>query len=446
MRWRSAASLAALLVCVSGKGCVAQSEVSQGADGTLRPAATSTATTSTLLTESSTSAARTTADTSTSSSDLDETLLSPALSEPTADLAPAPTQAAPWRARLVFTGDVLSHGAVSRQALANGSDDLAYDYQPMFDQVRTSLQDADLAICHLESPLSPDNRDLSGYPLFNVPGDLAASLAGVGYDGCSTASNHSLDRGVDGIKATLGLLEGAGLGHAGMARTAAEAETPTLYEIRGITIGHLSYTYGLNGLALPPDQLWAVHVIDADAIEAEAAAAVAAGADFVVVSMQWGVEYVSRPIAPQRRLAERLLSSDDIDLIVGSHAHVVQPIGHVGNKFVIYGLGNFLTNQSPLSCASCPAATADGVIVGVDLAHNADGQIEVSGLGAVPTWVDRRTFTIVDVADRLADDIGPNTRAHFQRSWNRTVRVLRALDVDIVVKGDPVATDSGTDE
>lgn len=347
---------------------------------------------------------------------------------------------------MVFTGDVLSHGAVNWQALANGSDDLAYDYRPMFDQVRTSLHDADLAVCHLESPLSPDNRDLSGYPLFNVPGDLAVSLADVGYDGCSTASNHSLDRGVDGIKATLGLLEDAGLGHAGMARTASEAETPTLYEIRGITIGHLSYTYGLNGLTLPPDHLWAVHVIDADAIEAEAAAAVNAGADFVVVSIQWGVEYVSTPIAPQRRLAERLLSSDDIDLIVGSHAHVVQPIGHVGGKFVIYGLGNFLTNQSPLSCRSCPAATADGVIVGVDLARNADGQIEVSGLSAVPTWVDRRTFTIVDVADRLADDIGPNTRAHFQRSWNRTVRVLRALDASIEVKGDPGATDSGTDE
>ena len=361
------------------------------------------------------------------------------VAEPAVTQPPETTQPQPWRARLVFTGDILSHEPVSRQARADGSDGLTYDYLPMFDEVRAVLSGADVAICHLESPLSPDNEDLSGYPLFNVPGDLAVALAEAGYDGCSTASNHSLDRGVDGIAATLGVLERAGLGHAGMARTVDEAAVPTLYDVGGVTVGHLSYTYGLNNLRLPPDQQWAVDVIDPDAIEAEAQAAVDAGARFVILSLQWGVEFVVGPIDRQRTLAERLLASEHIDLIVGSHAHVPGPIGRVGDKYVIYGLGNFLTNQSPLSCQSCPESTTDGVIVGVELAEASDGRIEVVGVNAIPTWVDRRSFTIKDVGAVLAGDLGPNTRRHFERSWKRTASALRALDVDIAIKGDPAA-------
>ncbi len=203
----------------------------------------------------------------------DSTPTSSRLREPAATQPPDTTEPQPWRARLVFTGDILSHGPDSRQARANGTDGLTYDYRPMFAEVQASLSEADLAICHLESPLSPHNEDLSGFPLFNVPGDLAVALASAGYDGCSTASNHALDQGAQGIAATLGLLERAGLGHAGTARTPEEAAAPTLYDIRGVTIAHLSYTYGLNGLRLPPDQPWAVDVIDAEAIEAKAQAA-----------------------------------------------------------------------------------------------------------------------------------------------------------------------------
>ena len=310
----------------------------------------------------------------------------------------------------------------------------------MFAQVRDSIASADLAICHLETPLSSDNTDLSGYPLFNAPGDLAVGLAEVGYDGCSVASNHSLDRGIEGIAATLDVLEQQGLGHAGMARTPAEAAMSSIYVVNGIVIGHLSYTYGLNDIPLPPDGDWAVDVIDPDAIKAEAQAAVAAGAEFVILSIQWGAEYTSAPNASQRRLANNLLEDSDIDLIVGSHAHVPQPIGKVGDKFVIYGLGNFLTNQSPLTCRSCPAATVDGVLVEVVLAETPAGRIEVAALGATPTWVDRPHYTIVDIAGELAGGIGPNRRGVLERSWQRTAGVLRAEGVDIVIKGDPAGT------
>ena len=339
--------------------------------------------------------------------------------------------------RLAFTGDLLSHTSVFQQAKAYGGDDLAYDYRPMFEPVQAALSQANLAICHLETPLSPDNRDLSGYPIFNAPGDLAVALADVGYDGCSTASNHSLDKGTTGIAATLDVFDQAGLGHAGMARSAEEATAPTLYEVNGITVAHLSYTYGLNGLILPVDQPWAANVIDAEDILAEAQAAIELGAEFVVLSIHWGAEYRTSPTDQQRVLAKQLLAGDEIDLIVGTHAHVIQPVERVGGNVVIYGLGNFLSNQSPQSCRSCPPESTDGVIVQVDLMEGESGDIDVAAISAVPTWVDRRTFTIVDAGAALADDSMPELTTQLELSLARTTTTLRSYGVDVVVGGQP---------
>ena len=352
--------------------------------------------------------------------------------EPTPEPTPAPRQA-----RLAFSGDLLSHTSVFMQALTYGNDDLAYDYRPMFELVQTTLSGVDLAICHLETPLSPDNSDLSGYPVFNAPGDLAVALADVGYDGCSTASNHSLDKGTAGIAATLDLFDQAGLGHAGMARTAQEAAAPTLYEVNGITVGHLSYTYGLNGFILPADQPWAANLIDAEQILAEARSARGAGADFVVLSIHWGAEYRVVPTEQQRALAKQFLDGDEIDLIVGTHAHVIQPVEFLGGNYVIYGLGNFLSNQSPQSCRSCPPESTDGVIVVVELGEGESGGIEVAAISAVPTWVDRRTFTIVDVGAALADGSMPELTSQLEQSWSRTTTTLRSYGVDVVVAEQP---------
>lgn len=307
----------------------------------------------------------------------------------------------------------------------------------MFELVQVALSDADLAICHLETPLSPDNRDLSGYPVFNAPGDLAAAIAQVGYDGCSTASNHSMDQGIAGIEDTLDLLDQAGLGHAGMARTASEAATPTLYSVNGVTIGHLSYTYGLNGFILPDDRPWAVHVNSSEDILREARVAIELGAEVVVLSIQWGAEYQVAPTTQQRALAKELLAGGEIDLIVGTHAHVVQPVERFGGNLVIYGLGNFLSNQSPQTCQSCPPESTDGVIVLIDLMEDESGDLEVTEISALPTWVDRRTFAIVDVGAALAADSMPELTGELEQSWARTTTTLRSFGVDVLFTSSP---------
>ncbi|MGH8933662.1 MAG: CapA family protein [Egibacteraceae bacterium] len=337
-------------------------------------------------------------------------------------------ESTPRTITLAFTGDVLSHSRVTRQAAAYGTAtaDGGYDYRPMFAAVRPILAGADLAICHLQTPLSRDNSDLRSYPLFNVPFELAAALADAGYDGCSTAANHALDARADGVAATLDHLDQVGLGHAGTARDAREAAIPRLYDVQGVTIGHLSYTYGLNGLPLPVDQPWLANLIDANHILAQAHGIRAAGAEFVVLSMHWGIEYHSQPTAEQTALAHQLLPSADIDLIVGHHAHVVQPVEKIGAEYAIYGLGNFLSNQS---AACCAAATQDGVIVEVRVSEGAQrGVFTSESVTFTPTWVDRRNYTIVPVAHTLAQpNLEPDLRVELETSWRRTMGVITAL-------------------
>jgi poly-gamma-glutamate synthesis protein (capsule biosynthesis protein) len=182
---------------------------------------------------------------------------------------------------LVATGDIISHGAVAERADANV--DEGWDYSEMFRRVRPVLAGADLALCHLESPLSMDDEDLSFSGTFRVPSSLADAIAGAGYDGCSLASNHALDSGRSSVDATLHHLRRVGLGTAGMADSA-DAAGPAWYEPGGIRVAHLSYTDLMNGRDLPTDPPWLVGHLDPAGVEADVAAAVADGAEFVIVS------------------------------------------------------------------------------------------------------------------------------------------------------------------
>ena len=353
---------------------------------------------------------------------------------PTPSPIPTPTPALPKEATLVFTGDILSHGPVIQRAAYNATSFGSHDYTPMFTQVRSLLEEADLAICHLETPVSSDNQSLSGYPIFNAPQELPGDLKEVGYDGCSTASNHSMDKGANGVRSTIAQLENAGLVWAGMARSAEEKKTPALYSPNGILIGHMSYTYGLNGFVLPADEPYLVNVIDEEKILSEAARMRSAGVDFIILSVQWGNEYQVNPSEAQENLAESLLNSPNIDLIVGSHVHVVQPIGTFNNKYVIYGLGNFLSNQSA-NC--CPAASQNGVMIFVDIVGTDSEGYKAENLTFEPTRVDRSDYTIVPLSRVVNDEqVGPNLRSFYQEVIDETSNVLNQLGGNYRIKKD----------
>ncbi len=326
----------------------------------------------------------------------------------TVSTQPAPTSTEPVRTfTLVATGDIISHGAVAERADANVDD--GWDFSEMFRRVRPILAGADLALCHLESPLSMDDDDLSFRGTFRVPSSLADAIAGAGYDGCSLASNHALDSGPSTVESTLHHLRRVGLATAGMADRA-EAAGPAWFDPGGIRVAHLSVTDFLNGRDLPTDPPWLVGHLDVDLVAANAAAAVDAGAEFVVVSVHWGEEYRTDPTARQLEAADRLLRAPDVDLVLGHHAHVVQPVEVRDGDALAYGLGNFLTNQpgdDENPCRSCPPHTQDGMIAWFAVAERPDGSFTVVDAGYVPTWVDRRTFEIVPLGVDEPESIDP---------------------------------------
>lgn len=321
---------------------------------------------------------------------------------------------------LLFTGDVLVHTPVTTSAErhAAGSDQ-RFDFSPMFEAVRPAIAAADLALCHLETVLAVPGVERSGYPRIAAPGEVAAALAGAGFDGCSTASNHSLDFGEPGVLSTLASLVDAGLGASGTAWSPESADG-SLYRVGPATVAHLSYSYGFNGFRLPADAPWLANLIDPDRIEAEAARWKEQGADLVVVSLHWGAEYRRSPTAAQVELSERLRASPDIDLLVGHHAHVVQPIASGDGVPLAFGLGNFLSNQTP---GCCTADSGDGVALLVR-AVEADGGWQIAELAALPTWVDRRAGHLVLPARDVDRPEAPG-------SASRTEEALESLGVEV---------------
>lgn len=281
---------------------------------------------------------------------------------------------------VVVTGDVLLHEPLWAQAEADGGPGAAMDFAPLLAGQRPYVEPADLAICHLETPLAPAEGPYQGYPNFVVPPQILTGLVETGYDACTTASNHSNDDGTEGINRTLDTLDAAGLAHDGTARSPEEAVTPTLIPTRGGTVGVVSATYDLNGA--DPEQAWQVDRIDPVAILAEAAAARAAGADVVVVALHAGLEYQAEPTAQQRELARTLLADPAVDLVYGHHAHVVQPLEHLDGKWAVYGLGNTVAAHGIEDLGN-----REGLLVRVQFAQQDDGSWSTGDVAWVPSLV-----------------------------------------------------------
>ncbi|WP_406188549.1 CapA family protein [Streptomyces anulatus] len=249
---------------------------------------------------------------------------------------------------LLAAGDVLPHSSVIDRAAVDAGG-AGYDFAPMLAGVAPVVSGADLAFCHMETVYGEEGGPYTGYPSFKSPPEVAAALRATGFDSCSTASNHTLDDGADGVRRTLDALDGAGIRHAGSARTAAEAARPTILPAgpgKGAAkVAHLAYTYGTNDIPLPADGPWTVNLTDEGRIIEEARAARRAGADVVVLSAHWGTEWQDEPDATQLELARRLTASadggrPDIDLIIGTHAHVPQAYEKVNGTWVVYGMGD----------------------------------------------------------------------------------------------------------
>jgi capsule synthesis protein PGA_cap len=295
-----------------------------------------------------------------------------------------PTAPQPRSFSVVMSGDVLIHTGVweSARDYAAARGEKGMDFAPMFASMRPVYQGADLAICHLEVPLAEPDGPFLNYPIFSAPPQVIDGLEKAGFDACTTASNHSLDTGWEGLKRTLDTMDAKGMPHAGTAESRKDANTPLILNVAGIRVALLSYTYGTNGIPIPSAEPWSVPLIDPADIKHDAHQARQDGADVVIVALHHGTEYTTEPDSFQREVVHNITKSPDIDLVYGHHAHVPQPLDVVHGTWVAYGLGNFIAQQE----TDIPN-TYRGVTVKFTFVEQPNGRFEVDKALFLPTMI-----------------------------------------------------------
>ena len=184
------------------------------------------------------------------------------------------------------SGDLLIHSAVFDRALVLGGG-RHYDFAPMFAQIKPYIEGADLALCHVETPMTP--APPTGYPTFNTPPDLATAIRQTGWRACSTAGTHSLDQGQTGVDDTIRALDRAGVAHTGTFSSAAAQQTPLIMTVKGVRVAFLAYTDITNGI--PSPHPWSVNRANAAQILSDAHRARLDGAQAVIVNLHWGDQY-----------------------------------------------------------------------------------------------------------------------------------------------------------
>jgi poly-gamma-glutamate synthesis protein (capsule biosynthesis protein) len=305
-------------------------------------------------------------------------------------------------------GDLLWHNTVwasAEEDHAQTGRGKKYDFQPMFAALRPLFSRADVALCHEEVPFAAPGQRPQNFPVFAAPPEAASWIGWFGFDGCTTASNHSLDQGYDGIVRTADLLERAGVEHIGTFRRRAERREPVIFETPdGLRIGVVAGTFGTNGFPLPAGREWSVSMWEAPNLLAQARAARRAGADVVVVHLHGGDEYAHLPNADQVALVERLTRSPDVDLVLGEHAHVVQPITKVHGKWVVYGMGNMVAQQDPAR-----TDTYQGIVVRFRFTQRRNGSFAVTRAAYVPigwnVWHPGSPIRVVRLHGAAADRV-----------------------------------------
>ena len=272
--------------------------------------------------------------------------------------------------------------------------DGTYDYSHLFNKLQPQIMEADLSVIGQETVFGGRELGYSGYPLFNSPSDMGKTLVNEGFDVVLHASNHVMDKFSSGIEKTLAFWADYPMVTVlGINESELDKYTIDIKEIKGAKIAMLNYTYGTNGITVPTEKAYLVNLIDEEKIHSDVRYA-EENADFTIAFMHWGTEYSIAPDEEQKALAKKMCQWG-VDLIIGSHPHVIEPVEWVksenGNEMLVYySLGNFVSRQ--LEARNLLGGMANVLLTydGVD--------VEISDYSFMPivTHYDK-TFSIFDV-------------------------------------------------
>ena len=303
----------------------------------------------------------------------------------------------PDTVRIVFIGDVMSHGPQVTAALRHGgnpANPADYDYSSYFQYVRPWFQEADLVVANMEFPVGV--LPYSGYPFFSAPPALPEEARRSRIAVFLTANNHLCDRGRAGLDSTYTHYSRMGVPFTGFYRSEGEEyeNNPLILDIRGHRIALANFTYGTNGLPVPPP--YRINLLDSTHIKEVLTRGRARGAEYLIALPHWGEEYQLTPNASQRRWAD-LFFRDGADAIVGAHTHVVQPLEIAADgRPVAWSLGNFVSNQ-PFPYSQI------GMLLTMTLVCEGDS-IRVADLTPTYLWCSRKhmletNYTVIPIRD-----------------------------------------------
>lgn len=388
-------------------------------------------------------------------------LPSPEQTEPTTEATTEPTLPDPEHvvstATITSTGDVLMHMPVIDSGLQT---DGSYNFDSIFRYVSPYTSAADLAVANLETTLcgTDNGYPYHGYPNFNCPDEIVTGLRTAGFDMLLTANNHSYDTGLVGYKRTIDTVRDAGLVTLGTMKSADEPKY-SIQEINGIKIGMLCYTYAysvnaegspsLNGMPhisetgicnfFHADNLEAFYTeVDGYLQEMEAA-----GAEATIMYIHWGVEYQTYANDQQKAISQKLCDLG-LDVIIGGHPHVVQPISLLESTVdpehktvCLYSMGNAVSNQRLGNISSISTAhTEDGVLFNVTFSKYSDGTVYLENVDLIPCWVNRHStygkmeYNILPLDPETRDqwkeayELSDTTFAAAEKSYDRTMAIV----------------------
>lgn len=257
---------------------------------------------------------------------------------------------------LLFHPNLWKHFAGANTAATDGT---AFDFTPLFETMKPYIQASDIAVCEFETPIAKRGGPYTGYPVFNVPPEVADAAASVGYTACTHATNHSWDLGADGIARLWDTLASKGIAQTGSYKTEEDSTKPLVIDspTGGGKLGLVTGTVSLNGMTADHD--WQVdrlreagdpqHQSDIDRAVAKAKAAREQGADVVAMAMHSVQEYIDYADSWQVSEAHELADTGAFDVIYGAGCHCAQPIENYNGTWIIYGLGNTVTVSAPAS-------------------------------------------------------------------------------------------------
>ena len=283
-------------------------------------------------------------------------------------------------------GDIMCHNTQYNDAY--NKDTGAYDFSYVFDDISLYTKTADICVGNLETTFAGEDVGYSGYPTFNTPDSLAYELKDIGVDVFSTAGNHALDKGFNGLSRTIDVLNDADIAHTGTYKTEEEQNTILTKYVKGIKIAFVNFTYGTNGIKIPSGKEFCVNLIDNDLITKQLDLAKSQNPDIIVACMHWGNEYKTTPNDTQKELST-FLFQNGVDIILGTHPHVLEPMekqtvtledGTTKDGFVIYSLGNFISGQTAEN-------TKTSIILNLTITKHTDGKITIDKAEYKPIYM-----------------------------------------------------------